>query len=141
MSVNITPHLNFRGQAREALEFYQTVFGGNLVLVTYANFHQAQAPDEEQQIIWGQVEAENGFRIMAFDALERLLPFERGQNSFYVAARFSTAEEASARWAKLSDGAAIRVPLNPAPWSPMYGMLQDRFGIVWVVDVNTESHA
>lgn len=139
MSVNVVPHLNFRGEARQALEFYQSVFGGDLVVVTYKDLGQVQAPEDADRVIWGQVIAETGFKVMAFDATAQV-PFERGQNSFYVAARFSTADEAKSCWEKLKSEASLRHELGPAPWSPMYGMLQDKFGIVWVVDVLTEAH-
>ena len=140
MSVEIVPHLNFHGEARRALEFYQVVFGGDLVIVTYKDLSQVQEPGDADQVIWGQVAAQNGFKVMAFDATAKV-PFERGQNSFYVAARFSTADEAKSCWEKLKSDASIRHELGPAPWSPMYGMLQDKFGIVWVIDVPTEAHA
>ena len=114
--------------------------GGDIVIVTYKDLGQVQEPEDGDQVIWGQVSAKNGFTVMAFDATAKV-PFERGQNSFYVAARFGTAEEAKSCWEKLKSDASIRHELGPAPWSPMYGMLQDKFGIVWVVDVPTEAHA
>ena len=139
MSVHVAPHLNFRGEARQALQFYQSVFGGDLVIVTYKDLGQVDEPADADKVIWGQVAAENGFKVMAFDATTRV-PFERGQNSFYIAARFTTADEAQNCWEKLRSDASIRHDLGPAPWSPVYGMLQDRFGIVWVVDVLAEAH-
>lgn len=138
MSVHVVPHLNFRGEARQALEFYQSVFGGELVIVTYKDLGQVQEPGDAEQVIWGQVAAKSGFKVMAFDATARV-PFEKGQNAFYVSARFSVNEEAQGCWEKLSKDASVRHALGPAPWSPMYGMLQDKFGVVWVVDV--DAHA
>ncbi len=138
MSVNVVTHLNFRGEARSALQFYQGVFGGNLVIVTYKDLGQVQEPDDAEKVIWGQVASESGFKVMAFDATARV-PFDRGQNSFYVAARFDTATEAQECWDKLKADASIRQELGPAPWSPMYGMLQDKFGIVWVIDLEANA--
>ena len=136
MSIAVVAHLNFRGEARTALEFYQTVFGGDLTIVSYGDLGSSQVPAEAKQVMWGQVAAENGFKIMAFDALSARLPFERGQNSFYVSARFTSDEEAKQCWQRLSSGANVRQPLGPAPWAPtLYGMLEDQFGIVWVIDV------
>jgi PhnB protein len=71
---------------------------------------------------------------MAYD-VQPSKPFERGQNSFYVALRSRTAEENQALWNGLADGATILQPLGQAPWSASYGMLTDRFGITWVLDV------
>ena len=67
MSVTTTTHLNFRGRALEALEFYQSVFGGDLVAVTYSQAHAAQRPEEADQIMWGEVRSEDGFHVMAYD--------------------------------------------------------------------------
>lgn len=141
MSIDVVPHLNFRGDARKALEFYQTVFGGSLTILTYGQAMGMQdagdasgkstAADREL-IMWGQVAAENGFKVMAFDAPEQF-PFEKGQNAFYVAVNFSIGNEAKSAWEKLSRGGSVRRELGPSPWAPMYGMVQDKFGVVWIV--------
>ena len=138
MSTQVVPHLNFRGQARAALEFYQTVFGGNLMVVTYEEMGNVQDPGDAQLVMWGQVAADGGFKVMAFDAAAKM-PFDLGQNAFYVAVRFNSTEEAQVSWAKLTSGASVRRELAPAPWgAPLYGMVQDKFGIIWIVDVETQ---
>ncbi|MGI5161078.1 VOC family protein [Microbispora sp. CA-102843] len=137
MSVKSVTHLNFRGDARAALEFYQSVFGGDLAVVTYKDAGSPQDPAEADQVMWGQVVAGNGFHVMAYDVPSRL-PWDRGENSFFLSLRGETTEEITAYWEKLSDGATIAQPLGPAQWAPLYGMLTDRFGVVWVVDVASE---
>ncbi|KAA9378218.1 VOC family protein [Microbispora cellulosiformans] len=137
MSVKSVTHLNFRGDARAALEFYQSVFGGHLAVVTYKDAGNVQDPAEADQVMWGQVVAGNGFHVMAYDVPSRL-PWDRGENSFFLSLRGETTEEITAYWEKLSDGATIAAPLEPAQWAPLYGMLTDRFGVVWVVDVASE---
>ena len=134
MTIQTTPHLNFRGQARAALEFYHAVFGGTLVAVTYADAHAVQNPAEANQIMWGQVAAENGFRIMAYD-VPGAMAWDAGINPFFVSVRGRDAEVLSAFWAKLSAGSTVVVPLAKAAWSPLYGMLKDPFGITWVLDM------
>ncbi len=134
MSVNAVTHLNFRGNARQALQFYHTIFGGDLSIFTYRDMGNVQEPSEADQVTWGQVTADNGFRIMAYDVPSRL-PWNPGENGFFVSLRGETSEEISAYWEKLAQGATIVVPLAPAQWSPLYGMLKDAFGVVWVVDV------
>ncbi|MBG0831327.1 VOC family protein [Planomonospora sp. ID67723] len=137
MSVKSVTHLNFRGDARAALEFYQSVFGGHLAVVTYGDAGNSQDPAEADQVMWGQVVADDGFHVMAYDVPSRL-PWDRGENSFFLSLRGEATEEIIAYWEKLSDGATIAQPLGPAPWAPLYGMLTDRFGVVWVVDVASE---
>ena len=67
MTVATVTHLNSRGDARPALEFYRSVFGGELAMITYQDAHNVQSPAEADQLMWGQVAADNGFRIMAYD--------------------------------------------------------------------------
>lgn len=140
MSLNVVTHLNFRGQAREALTFYHSVFGGDLTVVTYQDMHCAQNPADADHVMWGQVSAENGFRVMAYD-VQTDRTFERGDRSFYVALRGQNEEEVKNGWAGLSKDAKILQPLEPAQFAPLYGMLTDRFGITWIVDVATEHAA
>lgn len=140
MSVSVVTHLNFRGDARAALTFYQSVFGGDVAVVTYKDAGNVQETSEADQVMWGQVAAGNGFRVMAYDVPSRL-PWDQGENAFFVSLRGEAAEEISAYWEKLSDGATVLQPLGPAQWAPLYGMLKDRFGVTWVVDVVSEYSA
>ncbi|MEV4357206.1 VOC family protein [Nonomuraea sp. NPDC049625] len=134
MSVNTVTHLNFRGDARAALAFYQSVFGGDLAVVTYKDAGNVQEPAEADRVMWGQVSAAGEFEVMAYDVPSRL-PYSRGENAFFVSVRGETAEEITAYWERLSDGATVLQPLGPAQWAPLYGMLTDRFGVTWVIDV------
>ena len=134
MSLQATTHINFRGDAREALEFYQSVFGGALTVVSYADAGAVQDPAEAHQVMWGQVAADSGFRVMAYDVPARTA-WDRGEDPFFVSLRGEAPEEVAAYWDKLAAGADVRQPLAPAPWAPLYGMLRDRFGVTWVVDV------
>ncbi|MFD7664883.1 VOC family protein [Streptomyces sp. NPDC059788] len=134
MSVDAVTHLNFRGDARAALTFYQAVFGGDLAVVTYRDAGNVREPSEADQVMWGQVTAGSGFRVMAYDVPAHL-PWNQGENAFFLSLRGETAEEITAYWEKLSEGATVVRPLEPAQWAPLYGMLTDRFGVTWVVDV------
>ena len=136
-SVSAVIHLNFRGHAREALGFYQSVFGGEVALVSYKEAHSVTDEAEADQVMWGQVAADNGFRVMAYDVPSHT-PWNPGQNAFLVALQAQTAGELSAYWDKLSEGATVTAPLAPSQWSPLFGMLTDRFGVNWVLSVVTE---
>jgi PhnB protein len=134
MTLTATTHLNFRGNARAALQFYQAAFGGALTVVTYQDAGQPEPVAEAHQIMWGQVATPGGLRIMAFDVPANR-PFHPGENAFYITVGSSTAAELTGPWDKLGAGATILQALAPAPWSPLYGMLKDRFGITWVFSV------
>ena len=136
MTVKAATHLNFRGDARAALEFYQSVFGGDQMVITYKDAGNVQNPAEADQVMWGQVAAESGFRVMAYDVPSRT-SWNPGEIPFFVSVRGDAADEITRYWEKLSEGSTIVQPLAPAGWSPLYGMLKDRFGVTWVLDVES----
>lgn len=148
MSVNTVTHLNFRGNARQALEFYQSVFGGDLVISTYGDFGAPQGTPNADKVVWGQVAANSGFRVMAYDvpsaegASEPAKPSthrEHGmtitQEPFFISVRGESVSEVSALWEKLSQRATIIEPIAQSPWAKLFGMLTDHFGVTWILDV------
>ena len=140
MTVKAVTHLNFRGDARAALAFYHSVFGGDQMVISYKDAGSVQDPAEADQLMWGQVAAESGFRVMAYDVPSRM-SWNPARFSFFVSVRGDAADEITRYWEKLSEGATIVQPLAPAGWSPLYGMLKDRFGVTWVLDVESYSAA
>jgi PhnB protein len=139
MTITTAVHLNFRGQARDALDFYQGVFGGHVVAITYADAHAAQRPEEAEQVMWGQVRSEAGFHVMAYD-VPASRPYDPGTDPVFVSVRGDDADEIRGYWEALSQGAVVKAPLEPSAWAPLYGMLTDRFGVTWVLDVAAPSH-
>ncbi|WP_432513960.1 VOC family protein [Kineococcus sp. SYSU DK001] len=132
MPITTTTHLNFRGRAEEALRFYGAVFGAEPVIVTYGQAHDPQG--EPEHVVWGEVRAASGFHVMAYD-VQTDRDFDPGRHAVYVSLRCDTAEEVTAAYEGLARGAVhVRTPLGPSPFSPLYGMLTDRFGVTWVVD-------
>lgn len=134
MTIKTTTHLNFRGDARAALDFYQSVFGGELMAITYADAHAVTNPAEGKQVIWGQVAAEDGFHIMAYD-VPSATAWHAGKIAFFVSVRSDDAAQLGTYWKKLSFGATVVQPLGPSGFSPLYGMVRDRFGVTWVLDL------
>ncbi|WP_341395067.1 VOC family protein [Arthrobacter sp. G119Y2] len=134
MSVTTTPHLNFRGEAREALEFYTSVFGGQLLVISNQDAGSTERPEEADQVKFGQVTGVNGFRVMAYD-VPASVPLDRGDKPFFVSVRADSEQEVSELWDRLAEGSTIMADLAPSAFSPAYGMLADRFGVVWVLDV------
>lgn len=137
MSITTTTHLNFRGQAAEALEFYASVFGGQVMAFTFA-----QGGDEQDtadgavadQIKWGGVTAPNGFSVMAFDVPPGRA-YDAGTDAVYVSVRGTDTEEITGYWQALTTGGTVRADLAPAGHAPLYGMVTDRFGVTWALDV------
>jgi PhnB protein len=134
MSIQTVVHLNFRDQAREALAFYQHALDGQLTLVSYGDAGQSDQAADPSHVLWGQVVTDSGFRVMAYD-VQAALPWNPGENAFYMSLRCATEAEAFALWKALGVGGTVIEPMAPSPWSPQYGKVQDRFGIVWLIDV------
>jgi len=135
MAITTTTHLNFRGDARAALEFYQSVFGGKTQMFTHGDVGTPVDPAEADQITWGEVRADNGFHVMAYDVPSGK-SYDRGDKAVFVSVRGDSIDEVTSYWNGLADGATIVADLGPAPWgTPLYGMVEDRFGVTWVLDV------
>jgi PhnB protein len=135
MSVTSTLHVNLRGNAKEALEFYQSVFGGDVVAVPYGTSPVGQGPDQSEQIAWGQVLSPSGFHFMAYD-IQDSRPYDLGHNPYYFSLRSTDAEEITRYWNGLRPTATdVEVELGPALFSPLYGKLTDHFGVIWIIDV------
>ncbi|MFY1696643.1 MULTISPECIES: VOC family protein [unclassified Solwaraspora] len=147
MAITTTTHLNFRGDARAALQFYQSVFGGHLTVVTYGDFGMPKEAPDADKVVFGQITADNGFNVMAYDvpghapapAAPAATTREHGMtltgDRFFVSVRGESAEEVGALWDKLADGAESIEKFGPSQWAPGFGMLTDRFGVTWILDV------
>ena len=149
MTVQTTTHLNFRGDAREALAFYQSVFGGHLVVRTYAEVGMpAEAPGSDK-VVFGLVAADNGFRVMGYDipgqteggivgggATRRENHVTLTEQAMFVSISSPTLDELRGHWDALTVDATIVEPLAASVWSAGFGMLTDRFGVTWSVSVD-----
>lgn len=133
MTVRLNPYINFRGSAREALEFYHSVFGGDLTMSTYAEGGMPHQPAEAQKIMHGQLEAPNGMTLMASDGPAGM-PIPSESN---ISVSLSGDDEGTLRgyWDGLAAGGQPMMPLEKAPWGDTFGMLVDKFGVSWMVNI------
>jgi PhnB protein len=132
MASRLNPYISFGGDARQALEFYRDVLGGDLTLSTFGEYGQEGTPDADK-IMHGMLETDKGFALMAADT-------PPGQthspgNNFAVSLSGDDADELRGYWAKLSDGGTVAVPLEKQMWGDEFGMCADRFGITWMVNI------
>lgn len=139
MPTILTPYLSFRDNAREAMQFYHSVFGGKLNISTFKDYHATEDPSEENNVMHSQLETPNGMTLMAADTPNGM-EYSEGSR---ISVTLSGEDEAELRgyWEKLSQGANIAVPLEKAPWGDFFGMLTDKYGIVWQVNINGEQAA
>lgn len=139
MSSILNPYLNFNGNAKEAMEFYHGVFGGDLHVSTFAEGGMPHAEDEGHKIMHAQIVAPNGITIMASDTPSSW-PYNPGTN-IHCSLSGSDENELTGYWNKLGSGAKILQPLEQAPWGDQFGMLVDKYGIQWLVNINTAQKA
>jgi PhnB protein len=133
MTTRLNPYLNFRGTAREAMEFYRSVFGGELNLSTFGENQMSEDPAEKDYIMHGQLDAPNGMTLMGAD-VPSSMEFMPG-NTYSVSLSGDDEAELTGYWDKLADGAQYTMGLNKAPWGDTFGMLTDKFGTSWLVNI------
>jgi PhnB protein len=151
MPIVTTTHLNFRGTARQALDFYASVFDAQVTVATYADFGMPADVPGAERIVFGQVAGADGFRLMAYDipgaeedaaATAGTTRRENGatvtDRTFFQSLQAGSLDELTRYWDALADGAAIVEPLATSAWSAGFGMLTDRFGVTWVMDVRAD---
>ena len=132
MSVVLNPYLIFNGRARDALTFYKSVLGGTLALTPFSDFGGGATVDDNK-IMHGQIDAPNGLVLMGSDMQNDMVgPESNGSISL------SGDDEASLRgyFDALSEGGTVTEPLTRAPWGDSFGMLVDRFGVNWLVNIS-----
>ena len=133
----LNPYLSFRTEARQAMEFYQGVLGGELVINTFGEFpDMVQNPSQADLVMHGQLDTPDGLVLMASDTPDGMT--YAPPQGISVSLSGNTQEVTQAVWDKLSDGATITMPLDVPPWGGTFGMLVDRFGIAWMLHGDPE---
>jgi PhnB protein len=135
MTMHLNPYIGFKGNAREAVEFYHSVFGGELVISTFADLHASQGPDEDDLVMHSQLTTDAGLVLMVSDTPDRM-DFNPGTN-IAVSLSGDRLDEATLTgfWEKLIEGANVTAPLSTAVWGDSFGMCVDRFGIGWLINI------
>lgn len=144
MGSQLNPYIGFNGNARQAMEFYHAVFGGELELGTAADFGAPAAPDahdaadapDAAKIMHARLDTPGGYTLMAWDVPEGV-PYHPASN---VAVSLGGDDgELRGHFAKLSVGGTVTMPLEKQAWGDEAGSLVDRFGTTWMVNI-TQRH-
>jgi PhnB protein len=132
MTLRLNPYLSFKDTAREAMTFYADVFGAELAISTFADFHASEDPAEQDKVMHSQLEAPNGFVLMGADTPNHM----EYKPQAGVSVSLSGDDEATLRgyFERLSEGGTVLVPFEKAPWGDTFGMCLDRFGTSWLVN-------
>jgi PhnB protein len=139
MPTRLNPYLNFRDNAREAMEFYKSVFGGELDVNTFADFNASEDPSESDKVMHSQLEAPNGIVLMGADT-PNSMEFQEGSNGS-ISLSGDDESELRGYYDKLSADGTVIMPLEKAPWGDFFGMCMDRFGVRWLVNISSAESA
>jgi PhnB protein len=132
MASQLNPYLTFDGNAREAMEFYHSIFGGELRINTFGEFG-APDPAIADKVMHAMLTSEKGYLLMASDTAPGMA-YNPG-NTITVSLSGDPGEGLEEVWEKLADGGTVQLPFEKQMWGDLYGQLTDKFGVPWMIDV------
>ena len=135
MTSRLNPYISFDNSARQAMEFYRNVFGGDLTMNTFGEFGQADSPDADK-IMHSQLETDSGFTLMASDTPAGMQ--RNPGDTITISLSGDDADTLRGYWEKLSDGGTVTMPLEKQMWGDEFGMCVDKFGIPWMVNITQQ---
>jgi PhnB protein len=135
VAITLNPYVSFIDNAREAMTFYHSVFGGELTLSTFGEMHASEDPNVVDLIMHSVLTTGNGFTLMASDTSNRMPRDEGTEISISVSGAAEDEQSLRSAWDALAEGATITMPLETAMWGDTFGMLTDKFGLHWMVSI------
>ncbi|WP_448615217.1 VOC family protein [Modestobacter sp. URMC 112] len=133
MASLLNPYLSFSDTARQAMEFYRDVFGGELTLSTFGESGMAEGPDADK-VMHAQLQTPAGYTLMASDTptgMDRSVG-----SSISVSLSGDDGDDLRRYFTRLSEGGAVTMPLEKQMWGDEFGMCVDQFGISWMVNIS-----
>ncbi len=139
--VTLNPYLNFNGKSEEAFKFYQSVFGGELAMHRFADTPESSNMPESElnKLMHVSLPIGNNF-LMASDTMESMGYKLTPGNNFNISVNTDNKEEAERIFKALAEGGSVKMDLHNTFWGSYFGMLEDKFGIRWMVDHSTVDH-
>ena len=131
----LAPYLSFDGNCREAMEFYQRVLGGNLDVSTFGELYPDESEDRKNKIMHSML-TNDFLTLMASDSPPGM-EYNIG-NHISLSLAGSDGEHLKKLWDGLSDGGNVVMPLEKQVWGDEFGMLADKFGMTWMVNITQE---
>jgi PhnB protein len=133
MSSVLNPYLNFNGTTKQAMAFYESVFGGTLTIGTFGEMGMPDSPDADK-VMHSQLETEAGYTIMAADVPSHMEYSPMAGCS--VSLSGDDGERLHAYWEKLSAKGTVTMPMQKQSWGDEFGMCVDEFGVSWLVNIS-----
>jgi PhnB protein len=132
MTARLNPYLSFDDTAADAMEFYRSVFGGELQVNRFRDMPMPGIDDSDaDKVMHAMLAVSDSVTIMGADTPSSM---ERSANG---TVSLSGDDDATLRawWGGLSEGATVTMPLEVAPWGDAFGQLTDRFGVAWMFNI------
>ena len=134
MSISLAPYLNFaEGQTREAMTFYQSVFGGKLDISTFGDFHMEGMPADG--VMHAMLSCDS-FTFMASDAMPGS-ENQWGGTRVYLTFFGDDLATLTGWFDQLAKGGSVGSALEPMPWGDTYGVLKDKYGLEWMFNISS----
>lgn len=136
MQSRLNPYISFKDNARQAMQFYQSVFGGKLSISTFKEYGASEDPSEGDKVMHAMLEADNGIVFMAADT-PNSMAYQEGAR---ISMSLSGSNEAELRsyYEKLRSGGTVVMPLEKAPWGDTFGLVTDPFGVDWMINIGPD---
>lgn len=132
MASQLNPYLTFDGNAREAMEFYRSIFGGELTINTFGEFGNSD-PALADRVMHASLTTPKGYILFASDTAPGM-PFKPG-TTMTVSLSGDPGEGLEEAWGKLSEGGQVHVKFEKQMWGDVFGQCVDKYGTPWMVDV------
>lgn len=135
--ISLNSYISFNGNAREAVEYYKSIFGGEATVDTFSSFVDSMpvTPEDADKIMHAHIKGDNGIELMLADTPTGM-NYDEGMR---ISLTLSGDDEATLTeyWQKLSGDGTVTMPLEKSPWGDMFGMLKDKFGVDWMININS----
>ncbi|MET8041061.1 VOC family protein [Micromonospora sp. NPDC005215] len=131
MTARVSPYLSFDGNAREAMEFYRSVFGGSVQITTFADLHASPGAAQDELVAHAMLKGATGIVLMGSDRT----PGDGAGGGASITLGGDDEAELSGYWERLCAGGTVTAPFARSPWGARYGRCTDRFGTDWLVNV------
>lgn len=136
MKADLTPYRQFNGNAKEAMEFYQTVFGGELQMMPFSAMHSEEEVGGDGEKIMHAELVVDGQKLLFASDIPRVMQRMKGEDTpLSLTGGAELEEEIRGYWEKLSKGGTVTMPLEAVPWGAVYGALEDHFGTHWMFNI------
>jgi PhnB protein len=135
MASRLNPYLTFQGNAREAMEFYRDVLGGELTVMTFAEGGMPHGEGEGEKIMHAQLETPAGYTLMGSDSISGSPGEAPSGVQISLSGEAESDAELSGYYEKIAAAGTVVEPLVEAPWGDKFGMATDPYGILWMVNI------